>query len=124
MFTTEMSVRLKGSWSKYDATVIVSHGLSWLMVTQRGWVYVRNLFPGGGGYGQNLNWQLKSSFYVCFFEQVTPYCGPGQEDCVSNQTLKDESCLVPCSGLYADIADDSRNQQNLANLEQNVLEGV
>ena len=59
-----------------------------------------------------------------FFKQATPYCGPGKEDCVSNQTLKDESCLVPCSGLYADIADDSRNQQNLADLEQNVLEGV
>ena len=55
---------------------------------------------------------------------MTPYCGPGKEDCVSKKTLKDESCLVPCSGLYADIADDSLNQQNLADLEQNVLEGI
>ena len=55
---------------------------------------------------------------------MTPYCGPGEEGCVSSQTLKDESCLVPCSGLYADIADDSLNRQNLADLEKNVLEGV
>ena len=58
---------------------------------------------------------------------MTPYCGPGEEDCVSNQTLKDESCLVPCTGLYADIAYDSRVQQsrqNMAALEQNVLEGI
>ena len=55
---------------------------------------------------------------------MTPYCGPGQESCVSSQTLKDERCLVPCSGLYADIVDDSLNQQNLADLEQNVLEGI
>ena len=52
---------------------------------------------------------------------MTPFCGPGEEDCVLNQTLKDESCLVPCSGLYADIADV---RQNIATLEQNVLKGT
>ena len=49
------------------------------------------------------------------------------EDCVSNQTLKDESCLVPCSGLHADIADDSRIQQSrqhMETLEKHVLEGI
>ena len=57
-------------------------------------------------------------FFSCL--QVTPYCGPGEEDCVSNQTLKDESCLVSCSGLYADIADDSSFQQS----RQNTLKGI
>ena len=51
---------------------------------------------------------------------MTPHCGLAKEDCVSNQTLKDESCLVPCSGLYADIADDSRYQQS----QQDMLKGI
>ena len=42
-------------------------------------------------------------------------CGPEKESCVANQTLKDKRCLVPCTGLYADIADDS--------FEQNVVKG-
>ena len=37
-------------------------------------------------------------------------CRLESETCVANQTLKDEKCLVPCDGLYADIADDSDNQ--------------
>ena len=53
-----------------------------------------------------------------------PYCGPGKEDCVLNQTLKDGSCLVPCSGLHADIADVTYFRQNIAALEQNVMEGI
>ena len=59
-----------------------------------------------------------------FLHQVqNTYCGPEQESCVGNQTLKDESCLVACTGLYADIADDSHhqlNRQNTAALEQNM----
>ena len=51
---------------------------------------------------------------------MTPHCGLAKEDCVSNQTLKDESCLVPCSGLYADVADDSRFQEN----QQDMLKGI
>ena len=31
--------------------------------------------------------------------------------CVANQTLKNEKCLVPCEGLYADIADDFLSQE-------------
>ena len=51
-------------------------------------------------------------------------CSPRTEDCVANQTLKDESCLVPCAGLYADIADDIDSlKQNTDILEQNVIKG-
>ena len=51
-------------------------------------------------------------------------CSPRTEDCVANQTLKDESCLVPCSGLYADIADDIGSlKQTTDTLEQNVIRG-
>ena len=67
------------------------------------------------------------SFHVFCSKQVAPYCGPGEADCVSNQTLKDESCLVPCSGLHADIADDSRirkSRHRTETLEKNVLEGI
>ena len=50
------------------------------------------------------------------------YCGPEKESCVTNQTLKDKSCLVPCTGLYADIADDTL-KQNMQAFDQNVLKG-
>ena len=50
------------------------------------------------------------------------FCGPEKERCVANQTLKDESCLVPCTGLYADIADDS-TKQTLQDFDQNVIKG-
>ena len=51
-------------------------------------------------------------------------CSPRTEDCVANQTLKHESCLVPCAGLYADIADDIDSlKQNTDILEQNVIKG-
>ena len=43
--------------------------------------------------------------------QVFTSCGPEKEICVNNQTLKDESCLIPCTGLYADIVDDSLNEK-------------
>ena len=51
---------------------------------------------------------MSSKFYV---QQAIPFCGIEEEDCVAGQILKDESCLVPCTGLYADIADDSHVQQ-------------
>ena len=35
------------------------------------------------------------------------YCGPREEKCVANQTLRDKNCLIPCTGLFADIMDDS-----------------
>ena len=54
--------------------------------------------------------------------QVFTICGPEKESCVANQTLKNKSCLVPCSGLYADIADDSLKQTTQA-FEQNMIKG-
>ena len=41
------------------------------------------------------------------------------ESCVENQTLRDKSCLVPCTGLYADIADDSLEQTTQVLIEGN-----
>ena len=34
-------------------------------------------------------------------------CGPGKEACVARQVLRDPSCLIPCSGLYADITEEN-----------------
>ena len=53
---------------------------------------------------------------------MVPYCGPLEEDCVANQTLKDKSCLIPCTGLYADITDYSVKQSGEA-FEKYVVEG-
>ena len=50
------------------------------------------------------------------------YCGLEKESCVANQTFKDKSCLVPCTGLYADIADDSQKQTTQA-FEENMMKG-
>ena len=55
--------------------------------------------------------------------QVFTYCGPEKESCVGNQTLADKGCLVPCTGLYADIADDSLKQTKQAAFEQNLMKG-
>ena len=49
-------------------------------------------------------------------------CGPEKEDCVGKQTLKDQSCLIPCTGLYADIEDDSL-KQTVEAFEQNMMKG-
>ena len=54
--------------------------------------------------------------------QVQPLCGPEKESCVANQTLRDKSCLLPCSGLYADIEDDSL-KQTTQDFEQNMKKG-
>ena len=43
--------------------------------------------------------------------QELTYCGPQNEMCVQKQTLENQKCLVPCEGLYADIADDSLNKK-------------
>ena len=55
-------------------------------------------------------------------------CGKEKEDCVANQTLKDKSCLIPCTGLYADIVDDTQTQTTLAlelrAFQQSVTEGT
>ena len=50
------------------------------------------------------------------------YCGPREEECVENQSLKDKNCSVPCTGLYADITDDSLKQSTQA-FERYVTKG-
>ena len=50
-------------------------------------------------------------------------CGPEKETCVASQTLKDEECLDPCEGLYADITDDSL-KQNVISLGQKSMKGL
>ena len=42
-------------------------------------------------------------------------CGPEKDTCIANLTMKDKMCLIPCDGLYADIADNS--------LKQNMMKG-
>ena len=42
------------------------------------------------------------------------FCGPEKEGCIANQTLKDKNCLIPCTGLYADITEDSLKQSTQA----------
>ena len=51
--------------------------------------------------------------------QGSSFCGPERESCVENQTLRDKSCLVPWTGLYADIADDSLEQTTQVLIEGN-----
>ena len=46
--------------------------------------------------------------------QVFTFCGPEKEGCIANQTLKDKNCLIPCTGLYADITEDSLKQSTQA----------
>ena len=48
-----------------------------------------------------------SSIDPDYFKQGHIYCGPEKEDCVQNQKLTDPTCLVPCSGIYADVTDNS-----------------
>ena len=35
-------------------------------------------------------------------------CGPRDEDCVATVTVNTGHCLVPCSGLYADVKDSNQ----------------
>ena len=72
----------------------------------------------GGERGKTLSFFLL--LYQCF--QDYPICSPEKESCLTNQTLKDESCLVPCSGLYTDIKDDIESlKQTMHGLQQNVI---
>ena len=45
--------------------------------------------------------------------QELTICSPEKATCVGKVNLKDETCLVPCDGLYADIVDvdDSLKQK-------------
>ena len=73
------------------------------------------------GFGGWPEW--KSSGNLAFrtipILQEFTFCGLTKEDCVTNQTLRCKSCWVPCTGLYADVADDSSKQATQA-LELNV----
>ena len=35
-------------------------------------------------------------------------CGPRDKDCVDSLTINTGRCLVPCSGLYADVKDSTQ----------------
>ena len=70
--------------------------------------------------GKNLCLKFILKLISC--KQESNICGPDKENCVKDQTFKDKSCLIPCTGLHADIADDSLRQTTQA-LEQNVLKG-
>ena len=52
--------------------------------------------------------------------QDLTYCGPKNEVCVQNQTLGNQKCLVPCEGLYADIADDQKLDAVYAVVQQKI----
>ena len=72
--------------------------------------------PWALGTGQEEN-QVKINpiiSFLCMF-QVLGMCGPEKECCVGNQTLRDNSCLVPCAGLYAYISDDSGTKLRIFN---------
>ena len=66
---------------------------------------------------------------ISFLKELT-FCGPQHETCVSKQTLQDDSCLVACDGLYADITDDSLKEKNMdlqkriMALQQKTMEGA
>ena len=70
--------------------------------------------------GKNIEAQNKISFSL---PQEFSLCSPEKQNCVANLTLTEEECLVPCDGLYADITDDSLNQ-NVISLEQNTMKGL
>ena len=51
------------------------------------------------------------SYFCIYLLQDIAVCSPENEMCVKNQTLTNQKCLVPCEGLYADIADDTLSQK-------------
>ena len=53
---------------------------------------------------------------------MSAYCGPLEEECVSNQTLKSDSCLIPCIGLYADVRDTNSVQDNVESTQQQAFQ--
>ena len=83
-----------------------------------------------GGLNSTHNGQrpgIKEQSYNCskYFQEFL-FCGPREENCVANRTIEDASCLVPCTGLYADIADDSLRETMLAldhSLKEKVIKG-
>ena len=87
LFTTERNARLRSTWIKFRGSAIVLGGL---------WRLTRT----------KIRWKVNISYG--FLLKVLSSCGPEKESCVANQTLKDKSCSVPCTGLYADIWDSSQ----------------
>ena len=87
------------------------------------------LFTAGKSVKRGSTWiKSKKSAHVCpglyklircklhpckdnsFVYQDIRTCNLEKETCVASQALKDEYCLVPCRGLYADISDVSLKQ--------------
>ena len=99
LFTTERNARLRSTWNKFRGSANVYHGLLELIWT-------------------NIRWKgcLKM---VTYFQEFT-FCGPEKESCVGNQTLRDQSCLIPCTGLHADVSD---NSVQMTPFDQNVMKG-
>ena len=56
---------------------------------------------------------IQSQKKIISFQKAPNFCEPKQEGCVAKQTLNDDSCLVACDGLYADITDDSLQQETI-----------
>ena len=54
--------------------------------------------------------------------KVSAYCGLLEEECVSNQTLKSENCLIPCTGLYADVRDTNSVLENADSTQQEAFQ--
>ena len=52
-------------------------------------------------------------------------CGPEKESCIAKQSLTDSACLVACTGLYADVADDSliKTTEDLKQTTQTLIKG-
>ena len=38
--------------------------------------------------------------------KIDQICGPDKDSCIAEQPLHDRGCLVPCSGIYADITEE------------------
>ena len=58
---------------------------------------------------------------IDFDYQEFSFCSPEKENCVKRQPLRDNNCLVPCTGLYADVADDY--EKDTVALGRNTIKG-
>ena len=85
--TIEKNARPRNTWIKFRGSAIVCHGLCRLTRAK-------------------IRWKRPPEFNNPTLQGV-PSCGPEKEGCIANKTLGDKGCLVPCTGLYADVTDDS-----------------
>ena len=74
------------------------------------------------GSKEKVIFYLYRSTHFSFLQQA--FCGPEEETCVARQTLKDNTCLVPCTGLYADVYDKAQDQKITEALEHKTMEGA